>query len=75
MLISDVQNKDEITALIITQLKDLGVKYRKEKKQKTTQVKPDLFVVIFSKNSCLNRKNAIERRSFGYTFICWISRM
>lgn len=39
MLISDVQNKDEITALIITELKDLGVKYRKEKKSKPAQVK------------------------------------
>ncbi|KAL5285702.1 ARHGAP11A family protein [Megaselia abdita] len=39
MLISDVQNKDEITALIITELKDLGVKYRKKKTKETTQEK------------------------------------
>lgn len=76
MLISDVQNKDEITALIITDLKDLGVKYRKEKKAKTTQVKTRLFVVvIFCTNSCLNRKNAVENRYSGFTFISWILRM
>ena len=38
MLANDVYNKDELSALVISELKELGVKYRKEKKSKSGQV-------------------------------------
>lgn len=66
MLISDVHNKDEVTALIITELKDLGVKYRKEKKTKSSQVNRKRNLLIIYIKSGLCRKNAIEK---GY-FVC-----
>jgi hypothetical protein len=38
MLINDVENKDELFSVIVSELRDHGIKYRKEKKAKTGQV-------------------------------------
>lgn len=38
MLLGDVLNKDELSSLVIAELKEFGIKFRKEKKTKSAQV-------------------------------------
>lgn len=39
MLINDVKNREEIHTLVTSELRLLGIKYRKDKKNKNGQVK------------------------------------
>lgn len=39
MLINDVKNREEIHTLVTSELRLLGIKYRKDKKHKNGQVK------------------------------------
>lgn len=52
MFINDVLNKDDVCNIVIEELKKYGVKYRKDKKTKSNQVKPGLF--DFYRNTIYN---------------------
>lgn len=47
MLINDVENKEELFNIIVSELRSHGIKYRKEKRSKPGQVKRfELFLFL-----------------------------
>ena len=51
MYINDIENKDELFSVIVNELRDHGIKYRKEKKSKNGQVSQMsvVAVIIYAK--------------------------
>lgn len=50
MLINDVKNREEIHTLVTSELRLLGIKYRKDKKNKNGQVRKNITskkIVLF----------------------------
>lgn len=53
MLINDVENKEELFNIIVSELRSHGIKYRKEKRSKPGQVKEKR--AVDSSSCCLSK--------------------